>query len=71
MTIKDDPSMFQKIHYDIISTLKPTICRFQCGNCVIMPTDHECICCCEVERVSEDHVSPGCVVLGLAVPPDV
>ena len=26
-------------------------CRFQCGNCVIMPTDHECSCCCEVERV--------------------
>ena len=30
-------------------------CRFQCGNCVIMPTGQECSCCCEVERVSEDH----------------
>ena len=43
-------------------------CRFQCGNCVIMPTGHECSCCCEVERVSEDHVSPGRVVLGPNVP---
>ena len=22
-------------------------CRFQCGNCVIMPTGHECSCCCD------------------------
>ena len=43
-------------------------CRFQCGNCVIMPIGHECSCCCEVERVSEDHVSPRRVVLGPNVP---
>ena len=35
---------------------------------MIMPTGHECSCCCEVERVSEDHVSPGRVVLGPNVP---
>ena len=23
-------------------------CRCQCGNCVNMLTNHECICCCEL-----------------------
>ena len=25
--------------------------RCQCGECEVMPTNHECICCCEVETV--------------------
>ena len=32
---------FTSIHY----------CRCPCRNCAIMLTSHECICCCEVERV--------------------
>ena len=26
-------------------------CRCKCGNCVIMPTVTECVCCCEIAKV--------------------
>lgn len=26
-------------------------CRCACGNCEIMPTAHECVCCCEIDEV--------------------
>ena len=39
--------------------------RCQCGNCVIMPTGRECVCCCEVESVvekkEENHTDISCI----------
>ena len=27
--------------------------RCECGNCQVMPTARECVCCCEIDQVNE------------------
>ena len=47
MTITDNLGVLQKVHY----------CGCQCRNCMIMPTNHEFICCCEVVTKKEESSS--------------
>ena len=43
----------------------PTSCRCSCGNCIVMPSAQECVCCREVYEVVSKTSSAGvdCIIL--------
>ena len=43
----------------------PMLCRCACGNCIVMPSAQECVCCKEVHEVASKTSSAGvdCIIL--------
>ena len=37
----------------LMRILPDSACRCTCGHCIVMPTSRECVCCAEIEEVTE------------------
>ena len=42
-----------------------------CGNCKIMPTITECLCCCEIEVVAMKKENLSCILMLLQIALDI